>query len=102
MKPFCEGDGGELLVGRPHPPAEEGDLPERVRGEVALTAPGGFQLDESPTGRVKRAHQGDAHAQYDQPVADDDACNQTFDLPFIPEQTAAKPNEADAAHGSLT
>lgn len=51
-------------------------IPQGVRGEVALSAAGGFQLDESPARGVERAHQRDAHAQYDQPVAHDDACGE--------------------------
>lgn len=43
MKSSCEGNGGELLIGRPQrKKKKKARVPECVRGEVALTATGGF------------------------------------------------------------
>lgn len=68
-------------------------VPQCVRGEVALTAASGFQFDESPTRWIERAHQRDAHAQYDEPVAHDDACKELSSV--NPEPNAAKLAEPD-------
>lgn len=75
---------------------KEPKVPQCVRGEVALPAASGFQFDESPTRRIERAHQRDAHAQYDEPVAHDDACKELASV--IPEPNSAKPNVVFAIH----
>lgn len=82
MKSLC--DGNEVGL----PMEKKPKVPQCVRGEVALTAACGFQLDESPARRIERAHQRDAHAQYDEPVAHDDACEELSSV--IPESKAAK------------
>lgn len=39
-------------------------VPECVGSEVALTPPGRFQFDKSPTRRIKGAHESNADAEY--------------------------------------
>lgn len=49
-------------------------IPECISCEIALTPTSGFQFDKSPARRVKGAHEGNAHAEYHQPVASNDPC----------------------------
>lgn len=55
-------------------------IPECVRSEVTLAPACGFQFDKSPTRRIKGAHEGDADAEYHQPVACNNSCREHLNI----------------------